>query len=248
MRDALYRRSLRYPRVNALLRRGAQIGRHLARRPHDPDFAVFGLWPERDGLFLDVGANTGQSALAFRLFNRRSPILSIEPNPLHEPDLRAVRRLIRGFDYVLCAAGDEPGTLTLHTPVLGRVPLTGEASLSREIVEGREPHLLEHLGLPQRPGTLDVVETTVPVRPLDDLGLAPAFVKLDVQGWEIPAVRGMWTTLEEHRPVLFVENGPYIPELGELLAGLGYEPRRFDAGRLEPFAGEEVMNVVFVPR
>ncbi|HEX8743745.1 MAG TPA: FkbM family methyltransferase [Thermoleophilaceae bacterium] len=248
MREALYRRSLRHPRVHDVLRRGAQVGRHLARRPHDPDFAAFALWPERDGLFLDVGANTGASALAFRIYNRRSPILSIEPNPLHEPDLRAVGRLIRGFDYMLCGASDEPGELTLYTPVIGRVPLTGESSLSREIVEGREPHLLEHLGLEQRPGTLGIVETTVRVRPLDELELAPAFVKLDVQGWELHVIAGLRRTLERHRPVLFVENGPYIPQARELLGELGYEARRYDhaARRLAPFAGEEVMNVLFV--
>jgi FkbM family methyltransferase len=249
MLDALYRRLLRHPRLHALGRRGAQLARHLARRPHDPDFAAFALWPERSGLFLDVGANTGMSALAFRLYNRRSRILSLEPNPLHEPDLRSVCRLISGFDYMLCGASDAPGTLTLYTPMLGRVPLTGEASLSREIVEAREPTLLDDLGLEQRPGTLDIVETTVPVRTIDELELAPSFVKLDVQGWELRVIAGMRATLERHRPVLFIENGPYITEARDVLAELNYEARRFDhdARKLRPFAGEEVMNVLFVP-
>jgi len=248
--QGLQRLLLAHPRAHEHARRAALVGRHIARRPHDPDFAAFGLWPGRTGLFLDVGANAGMSALAFRLFNRRSPILSVEPNPLHEPDLRLVRRLIRGFDYVLCGASDEHGELTLHTPVVAGVPITGEAALARDEVEGRVPEILRTLGLAPGRAAVRIVETTVTVRPLDDLGLAPAFVKLDVQGWELRALAGMERTLERHRPVLMVENGPATPAIRELLGGLGYAARVYDAagGRLLPAAEREhALNVLFTP-
>ncbi|HEX2084985.1 MAG TPA: FkbM family methyltransferase [Solirubrobacteraceae bacterium] len=244
MRAALYRQLLRHRHAHDLVRRSMLVGRHLLRRPHEPDFAVFGLWPERTGLFLDVGANAGMSALAFRLYNRASPILSIEPNPLHEPDLRLVRRLVKGFDYLLCAAGDEPGSLTLYTPTLNGIPLTGEASLSREQVRDREAVVMADLGAS---GAWEVVETTVPVRPLDELRVAPDFVKLDVQGWELHVLRGLEQTLGTHQPVVFMENGPYMPAAIDVLRGHGYEPHFYD-GTLRPYAGEEVLNVVFVHR
>lgn len=84
----------------------ANLMRFLLRKPHDPDFAAFAKFPDRPGLFLDIGANIGQSALAFRVFNRRAPILSIEANASHEAELRLVRALLRGFDYMICAAGE----------------------------------------------------------------------------------------------------------------------------------------------
>jgi FkbM family methyltransferase len=242
VRAALYRALLRNRHAHQIVRRSALVARHLLRRPHEQDFAVFGLWPERTGLFLDVGGNAGMSALAFRLFNKRSPILSIEPNPLHEPDLKLVKRLIDGFDYLLCGASDEAGSLTLHTPTLNGIPLTGEASLLPEQVRDREQPVMEELGAT---GTWEVVETTVPVRPLDELRLAPDFVKLDVQGWELHVLEGMKETLAEHHPVVFMENGPYMPAAIDVLRGHGYEPYFYE-GTLRPYAGEAVLNVVFV--
>ena len=244
MRQRAYAQLLRHPRLHRTVRRSALVGRHVARRPHEPDFAVFARWPERTGLFLDVGGNAGMSALAFRLYNKRSPILSIEPNPLHEPDLKLVRRLIDGFDYLLCGASDEPGSLTLHTPTLNGIPLTGEASLSRDTVLAREKPVMDDLGAT---GTWEIVETTVPVRPLDELRLAPDFVKLDVQGWEIHVLNGLSATLKAHHPIVFMENGPTMPPAIDLLATHGYAPHFYDDGDLRPYSGQEVLNVVFVP-
>jgi FkbM family methyltransferase len=245
LRKRAYAQLLRHPRLHRLVRRAALVGRHVARRPHEADFAVFRLWPERDGLFLDVGANAGMSALAFRLYNKRSRILSIEPNPLHEPDLRLVRRLIDGFEYLLCGASDRPGELTLYTPTLNGIPLTGEASLSPDQVRDREEPVMADLGAA---GSWEVVETTVPVHPLDELKLAPDFVKLDVQGWELHVLAGLKETLRRHHPIVFMENGPYMPAAIDVLRGHGYEPYLYDGGALRAYAGEDVLNVVFVPR
>jgi len=241
-------RLLEHRRTYIALRRLALVRRQLIRKPHEDDFRLFRTLPAQHGLFLDVGANTGTSALAFRLFNRRSPILSIEPNPLNAPELRMVRRMLRGFDYRLCAAGDERGLLTLHTPVYNGVPLTPEASLSRDDVLARLPSLREELGIGGR-REIEVVETQVPVQPLDDLGLAPDFIKVDVQGWEVSVLRGLQATIRRHRPLVMVEKGANVAEVVELMAAHGYGSHSWDNGgnRLVAPHDPACLNVVFLP-
>jgi FkbM family methyltransferase len=241
---ALKRLLLRMPRAYAAARRAWVLARFLARRAHEPDFAVFGWWPERNGLFLDVGANGGLSALSFRVHNRRAPILSIEPNPAHEPDLRRLRRLLRRFDYRMVAAGEHDGTATLHVPLLGATPLTGEASLDREFVaDGRSVDYLPEA----RGRSVRIAEVEVPVRRLDDLGLEPDYVKVDVQGFELPVLRGLMETLARRRPVLLLEDSAQTPEIRALLAPLGYAPFVYRGGRLDPYDGRPTVNLFLLP-
>ena len=230
----------RSPTLYVAARRARALALYALRRPHEPDFAAFALFPERDGLFLDVGANLGSSALSFRLFNRRSPILSIEPNPFHERDLRFVKRLLHNFDYELFAAGAARGEATLHVPVYKGLALTGEASLLEP--DGR-PWWAQEQGV-------DGVETQslrVPVRPLDELGLSPDFVKIDVEGAEEAVLRGLTETIQRARPVLLLERSNRADVVDELLKAAGYTAHVYDGERLQPFGGERVTNVFYLP-
>lgn len=82
---------MRWPPAYKWARRIFMLTHFAARQPHEPDFSVFATSPST-GLFLDVGANSGMSALSFRIYNRRMPILSVEANPYLEPDLRFLKR------------------------------------------------------------------------------------------------------------------------------------------------------------
>ena len=161
----------RTPAAHRALRRPYAVGRYWLRRPHDLDYRAFRQFGPRPGIFLDVGANGGMSALSFRIYDRMRPILSIEPNPYHEEDLRFIGRLARPFHYLILAAGSEKGTATLHVPLLRGVPLTAEASLQSRRAESW-----------RRGGRLEVANVQVEVRRLDDLHLEPGIVKVDVQG------------------------------------------------------------------
>lgn len=242
--QALKTRLTRFPKLYAASRRPYATARYLMRRPHDCDYAAFGLFPQTDGLFLDIGANAGMSSMSLRIYQRRARILAIEPNPFHEGDLRWTGRVVGRFEYAIWAAGDVPGEAEFFVPIYRGVPITTEASLTREAVE-QSPSLKVQLGERMLSPDFRIERTRVQVRRLDDLDLMPAFVKLDVQGHEQPALVGMTKTLGAYRPPVLVE-GP-SDETTAFMGSLGYEPYAFDrvARRLVPLAGHRT-NVMFV--
>jgi FkbM family methyltransferase len=238
---------LRSENAYRLARRGYLVARYLARRPHERDFAAFAALRARDGAFLDVGANAGQSALSFRLFNKRAPILSIEANPYHDRDLRFVKRFVRGFDYRIVAAGEADGSLTLHVPTYRGIPITGEASVHRATA-ARSWWMEEHLDEADH-DRFEIAEREVPVRRLDDLAPRAAFIKIDVEGYELPVLRGLAGTFARDRPVLMVERNGRTGEVVAHMRALGYRPFAFDARveAFEPYAAQAARNLFFFP-
>lgn len=239
-------RLTRFPRLYERARLPYGTVRYLMRRPHDYDYAAFGLFPQSDGLFLDVGANAGMSAMSFRIYQRRAPILAIEPNPYHAADLRWTQRVVGRMEYLLCAAGDAPGDAALYVPVYRGVPITAEASMSRRFVE-QSPSLRGMLGERMDSPDFSIVQIRVEVRRLDDLDLRPSFVKVDVQGSEQPVLEGMASTIDACGPAVLVEAPS--PATKSFMASLGYTAYAYDRqhARLVPQSGP-CTNTLFARR
>jgi FkbM family methyltransferase len=244
--DRLKRALLSSPTLYRVARRPFALGRYYLHQPHDPDYAAFRHLARGHGPFLDVGANAGMSALSFRLFQPDVPIVSVEPNPFHEPDLAFLkRRVLSDFDYRLIGAGAEPHVLTLQVPVYNGTALTALASLDRSSIESNRS-LRTLLGGRMGSDRFRIVEVPVDVRPLDELELEPAFVKLVVQGAEYPALLGMRRTIERSRPVVMVQRPN--PQVRALFGELSYSPWTATGpdARLEPESGW-ALNIFFRP-
>lgn len=224
------------------------FARYLSGHPHEADFAAFRLFPHRNGLFLDVGANSGESVLSFRLFNRTSAVLSIEPNRYHEPDLRFLKRWVDGFDYRLYAAGDRNGTATMYVPVFRELPLTGEASFCQD--EAAENFWVREQVGEGRADAVRLVALSVEVQRLDELMLTPAFIKIDVQGFESRVVAGLRRTILESQPVLLLERSGCNPALQRELAEMEYAACVYvpGAGTFETYREQPAQNLFFLPR
>ena len=226
-------------------RRMRAVTRYAAKRPHDPDFSAFGVLPG-NGLFLDVGASIGQSALSFRIFNREAPILSLEPLPSHRGDLRFVRKVIGGHRFMIVGAAERSTTATLYVPMLGSYELPAEASLRQQDASA-VLNRLEARGT--NPKRLWLKEVKVDLRRVDDLELNPSFVKIDVEGAEMGVLRGMSETIGRSRPALMVERSDRFEKVAELLGEVGYRAFAYDPDSKEfrAYEGQQTVNVFFLP-
>ena len=129
---------------------------------------------------VDIGANRGQFALVARQCQPHAGVISFEPVPAAAAKFRAV------------FAGDD--RVTLHEAAIGPAPGNATIHISRrDDSSSLLPITVTQVAL--FPGTAEVGTATVRVAPLREFVSAediqpPAFLKLDVQGYELEALRG----------------------------------------------------------
>lgn len=188
---------------------------------HEADFEVFKYLADVDGLVLDVGASRGQSALSILKRTRRLRVFSVEPNRKHRWSLSFIRLLYPSrFSFRLVAAGDEASRKTLYVPGRRGSGLSAQGSLDQAEFEKDYVHqrLAESGFDASDKGGYRLMH--VDVVPLDSLGLVPDLIKLDVEGFEQQALKGLDETLCSHFPVLLIEINnierwlPYLESLG----------------------------------
>jgi FkbM family methyltransferase len=218
--------------------------------PHEEDYHGFTQLAggRRSGLFLDLGANRGHSARGFAKLVPGWDVLSVEPNPLHEPALKRMSERNSRFRYRMAAVDATTGSeVTLYMPVYRRMPLHSAAALTlAEAQAGAE------VTFPRQARVIRYTQTTVRTVTIDDLGVTPQIIKFDIQGKELDALRGAARTLADSSPDLLVEVNLGAARLIEYLAGIGYAPYLYDRSRkaFEPYAdrGESASRNAFFSR
>lgn len=216
---------------------------HFARgRPHEDDFYAFcGI---QEGLFLDLGANIGQSALSVSCVNKRLKIFSIEANPACESALKITQKILGNkYRYRIVGVGSHSGTMDFFVPFRSSRMLLEEGSFDRDSLHS--PASVGRLG---REG-LDYSIKTIPVSvvSVDSLNVAPVVVKMDLQGYEFEALVGMTETIKKYKPLVMMEVCHQFQEILELMAGHGYKAAYWKDGNFVDVSDvENPLNVFFL--
>jgi FkbM family methyltransferase len=165
----------------------------------------------RGGDVIDVGAYEGwYSVLLAPKAAAGAMLLSVEPDPAAFPELQATlaaaARAFRGptFHPLHVPAGNGQPVVVTHPP-------------------GGHPQFAE---APDGAGT--------PTTTVDELvrmfGLAPTFVKIDVEGAELFVLEGMQQTLAAHRPAVLLELHHHWQPPGRFAAEVEEQLRRHRYG------------------
>lgn len=212
MRDAIRRFVNKLPAPQQQAIRRFYYARKLGRKKFaydEPEFERLDGWLADGDWVLDIGANVGQYTCRFaHLVGRNGHVIAFEP-VVETFDVLAsnVARLrTRNVTLLNVAACDRAELMGMTIPpTAAGVPNYYWARL-----------------------TTDSPDFRVLSLPVDALGIQTAvrLVKIDVEGQELPVLRGMRTLLDRCHPILIVEDN--APELVGFLAGIGYTPVRHD--------------------
>jgi len=207
--------------------------RNTLRVPFASAFNGLSLFPHADeALFLDVGANRGQSADAILMKTKRCRIHLIEPNPLL---CESLKRLYGNNDRVVihnCGLGDKTTEQDLYIPCYRNWMFDGLASfdeahpidwLKKGIYFHRERHLVLH-------------KFKCSIRRLDELKLDPFFIKFDMLGGYIQSLKGGEETIKKYEPILLI--GRPGERAANYLKSFGYQPYAFKKGKFMPYIND----------
>jgi len=157
-------------------------------------FAIIDTLPA-DAVIVDGGANVGffTVPVAHRTQGRGTRIVSFEPQRQLFQALGGSLAL-NGYRHVYlhnCGLGAEPGIAQLPEVNYSEVQDFGTVSLTDETTVDEDGWMNDRV---------------VNITSIDAMALARLdFFKLDVEGYEVPALTGALATIKQHRPWIWVE-------------------------------------------
>lgn len=170
--------------------------------PHDNSYwALKHFCTPNQDLFLDIGANCGISALSFRKINKVTPILSIEPNPLHQQRLSKLTKKIPSFSFLLLGAGNTNKEMIFYTPIYKGIVLhTFTATSKQQIKDAVQTTFGKKIA-----NSINIKMNKTKITKIDELHINPTIIKIDTEGYENQVILGTEKTIQKMRPFLMIE-------------------------------------------
>src|SRR5437763_3137711 len=158
--------------------------------------------PQPGHVFIDIGAHVGWYTLrAARAVGPTGFVIALEPDPVNRHQLEKNLSLnqVRNCEVVPLAARSRPGRVRWRP---------GQEPVCHKIDEQEGPEVIEA-------ARVDDLVARWNLEHVD-------WIKMDIEGGVVEALKGAVATLGQFRPALFVEVHETLGQLKELLAELGY--------------------------
>ncbi len=197
---------------------------HGRNREHDAMLAVGRLLQPGDSA-IEVGGHIGYLSIWFaHLVGARGSLLVFEPS---DENARYLSRNVAPFSWITVdrrGVADREGVAKFFIE-----GLTGQ---NNSLLDDYEVFNLNaaNAGVEAQRSCVEIELTTLDAV-CEQKALHPNFIKIDIEGAEIDALRGMQNVLTTDRPVIFMEITKNAEECFDILVNKGY--RAFDP-KLEP--------------
>jgi FkbM family methyltransferase len=219
------------PRLQgARFRAEARVVRIL-RRPYQPEFEGLRALALREPLVLDIGCNRGISIQSILAVRPDARVIGFEANAALAAETKRWFAPDRRVEVRPSGLGSRPGSIQIYVPRYRNYTFDGFGSFEPS---GAERHVSDGWLYGFDPRHLHVDTVTVTIERLDDLNLAPAIIKLYVQGYELEVLEGAAGTLARHEPVILAPSGNL--DVDTVLRSKGYRRFQWSEGRFEPEA------------
>jgi FkbM family methyltransferase len=192
-----------YPSINTIILNNINYFKLFL--PHDKDYLGLKiLFAEKkifNGIFVDVGGNTGSSILSFRSMGFRNPIYSFEPNLLlFQKYLKRLKNNIGNIRIYNTALSDKNGFLMFYIPFIKKESIHYFASFHKNYVKFSMKNTF--------PGkTFRLFKRKIKVIKLDNLKIKKKInlIKIDSEGHDLQVVKGARRTIKKNKPFLLIE-------------------------------------------
>jgi FkbM family methyltransferase len=197
-----------------------RTGRFLSAEDHDHEYGRLHEWVSAGDWVIDAGANVGNySGRLSQLVGQGGRVFAFEPVAETFELLTAnmARLPLRNVSLFNAAVSDQPGVQGMTVPV-------GDGELENRYMARLTPEAASDFTV--MCVTVDSLQLPRPIR----------FIKIDVEGHELSALKGMRQLLERDRPVLVIEGrddavAGYLAALGYSFAEQGRSPNRVFTAR-----------------
>jgi len=227
------------------------IGKYFSKFIYDSDFKIIKIL-ERKNFFckkkiiVDIGANDGMSYNIIRKFNKKTKIVSFEPNNYNFRNLKKVEKIDKLFKCKNVALSNFNKKENFYTPYFKKYAITQMAGISRSGVKKRLKHSLFFREIFK---IIYLKKEILKTKKLDDYKYKPSFIKIDIEGHEFECIKGSIQTIKKFNPILMVEYDKKIcAKIYRVLKKYKYKMFIYNKinKKIEKFNNQEVFNIFFI--